>query len=221
MKLRMLVIFGLMIAVLSFGPIKVFTHAQEEQTTETTQTQEATEAEINEKFNQRIQERKTEFRSKLTFAKQARIKTVCKSSQGKLSKIQGRINGLETSRSKVYANLIQRLESLSTKLEDKNVDTTELKSQIAELNILIATFNTDLADYKQAVSDLAEMDCQADAAGFQASLEAAREARAKTAESAKAIRTYLTETIKPTLKEIRQQLNSDTSSEDTTEGGAE
>ncbi len=68
------------------------------------------------------------------------------------------------------------------------------------------------------------MDCAADPAAFQASLEAARIERAETAESAKAIRAFLSDTIKPTLKELRQQFaeNADSTNEtenNETEGG--
>lgn len=154
----------------------------------------------------RLEQRKAELKTSINAAKQARLKSKCQASQGKLSSISGRIKGLETSRSQVYQNLVNRLNGLSDKLEAKGADVATLNEQITQLETLIETFNTDLAAYKLAVADLAEMDCKADPTAFQASLDAARTARTKTADSAKAVRSYLTETIKPTLKDIRAQL---------------
>lgn len=50
------------------------------------------------------------------------------------------------------------------------------------------------------------MDCAADPDAFKASLEASRTALAKLSPDAKDISTYMTETIKPILKTIREQL---------------
>jgi signal transduction histidine kinase len=154
----------------------------------------------------RLEARKAQLKTTLTALEQAKIKTKCATAQGKLSSVRGRIKGIETSRAQVYDNLVDRLTSLSTKLSDKGLDTSELDSEITELNAKIATFQTDLATYKQTVTDLAAMDCKSDPTAFKASLEAARTAQAKVKEDATAIKTYVNDTIKATLKDIRSQL---------------
>lgn len=163
----------------------------------------------------RIAQRKTELKTKLTALEKTRIQTKCKASQGNLSSEKGRIKGLETSRSEVYTNLLNRLNSLSEKLKVKGVDTTTLNSDIATLKTKIDTFNTDLTAYKTAVTDLSGMDCAADPDGFKASLEAARSALKKVNDDGAAVRSYLSDTIKPLLKSIRTELEKSESANQT------
>lgn len=175
--------------------------------TETTTTKTTTEiAEDAKSIADRIAQRKAELKAKLTATEKTRLKAKCKASQGTLGTEKGRVKGLETSRSEVYKNLLARLNNLSEKLKAKGVDTTALNNDITALKTKIDTFNTDLAAYKQAVSDIAGMDCASDPDGFKASLEAARTALKKVNDDAAAVRTYLTGTIKPLLQTIRAQL---------------
>lgn len=187
------------VTVVSGGIALAVEDSEENTTTTLTDEQKKSLAE-------RVEKRKTELKTQLKASEKARLKTKCKASQGKISSIRGRIKGIETSRSEVYKNMINRLTNLSDKLENKGADTTELDATIAELQTKIETFNTDLAAYKQAVSDLADMDCEADPDGFKASLEAARTALATVNQDALAVRSYLQDTIKPLLKTIRAQL---------------
>lgn len=220
-KTKLFLSAGLLLPVFVFAPVMAVTGQDSTQTLPNTSTTVAhTEAETKSEEDsdastraERLAKRKAELKTKLDAVKQARIKNKCKASQGNLSSIRGRIKGLETSRSHVYENLVNRLTKTSQKLKDKGLDTAELDTQITELNTLIATFNTDLAAYKLAVGDLAEMDCVAEPIAFQASLEAARLARTKTADDAKAIRTYLADTIKPTLKTLRSLVEKESETE--------
>lgn len=158
-------------------------------------------------LQQRIDKRKTELKTRLTFLEQKNITTKCKASQqGHVAPLKGRITGIETSRTQVHRELLDRLTKFSEKLKAAGGDTSKLDANIAELQTKIDTFNTDLAAYKQAVSDLSELDCIQDPTGFKASLEAARAAREKVSQDSQAIRTYVKETVKPTLSQIRQQI---------------
>lgn len=155
----------------------------------------------------RIAQRKATLKTKLTTIEKTRLMAKCKASQqGGLNTEKGRIKGLETSRSEVYKNLLSRLNDLSERLKAKGMDTTSLNADIATLSSKIDTFNADLTTYKQAVSDLAGMDCATDPDGFKASLETARTALKKVNDDAAAVRAYLTTTIKPLLQTIRGTL---------------
>lgn len=154
----------------------------------------------------RLSDRKTELKTKLTVAETAKIKGKCTTSQGVISSLGQRIKGIETSRTEVYNNVIDNLTKLSTKLKAKNIDTTTLDTEITTLKAKVATFNTDLTAYKQAVTDLKNMDCVTDPTAFKASLEAARTAREKVSKDAADIRTYLKDTVKVTLKDLRSQV---------------
>lgn len=157
-------------------------------------------------LQQRLDKRKADFKIALTNLEKQRIQLKCKASQGSLSSLKGRITGIDTSRANVYRELVDRLNKLNDKLKTRNVDTTELQGEITTLQTKITTFKTDLAAYKQAVSDLAAMDCKSDPTAFKASLEAARAARTKVNNDSLDIKKYVNETIKPTLKKLRDQV---------------
>lgn len=158
-------------------------------------------------LQQRLDNRKAELKIKLTALQQQRITLKCKASQGLLSRLDGRINGIDTSRTNVYKQVADKLTALDTKVKADGIDTTQLESEIDSFNTQVSTFQTDLSAYKLAVSDLAAMDCVKDPVAFQASLQAARTAHDKTATDALAIRKYVDDTIKPTLQQLRTQVS--------------
>lgn len=173
----------------------------------------------SKKLLERLSTRKTELKTKLNTVEQERLKAKCKASQtGAVSSLSGRIKGIETSRGEVHTNLVSRLNKLVEKLKAKDVDTTKLEAEITELKAKIATFKADLAKYRQAVIDLKAMDCVSDPAAFKASLESARTLRETAAKDAAAIKTYVNDTIKPTLKGIRTALEAK-EKETSSEGG--
>lgn len=174
----------------------------------TTETTTGTTADVTNKqaLANRIAEHKELIKTKISNAKKLRIQSKCKAAQGKVSSVEGRIKGLETSRAQVYKNIINRLTKLSEKLKAKEVDTTELNADIVVLQEKMTKLNTDLAEFKQIVGDLAAMDCATDPDGFNAALEAARTARQQVHQDGLDVRAYINDTIKPLLKTIREQL---------------
>lgn len=162
----------------------------------------------------RIAKRKADLKVRLTALEKTKIQNKCKPAQGLVSSVKGRVQGIETSRTQVHSNMTDRLSGLSEKLKNKGADTLALDAAITELKTKIETFNTDLAAYKQSVSDLAEMDCNADPDGFKASLLASRTTQELVSKDAKGIRAYVNDTIKPLLKTIRAELEANK-----TEGG--
>ncbi len=207
--MKKLISFGLVIILTAFTLSVGVVYAVEDGDDSTTTAQSETTVEALKSLAERISKRKAELKTKLTNAEKTRLQSKCKAAQGLVSSVSGRIKGIETSRTEVHKNIINRLTKLSEKLKNKGVDTTELDADIAVLQTKIDTFKTDLTTYKQAVSDLAEMDCTTDPDGFKASLEAARTARATVHQDSKDIRSYVQDTIKPLLKSIRAQLESD------------
>ncbi len=167
-----------------------------------------TEAQKTE-MNDRLEKQKTEFKVKLAAADKLRIELKCTAAQGLISSVKGRIKGIETSRGEVYKNVVDHLTDLSAKLKAKKVDTTALDADIAVLKTKIATFNTDLASYKQAVTDLVAVGCKQDPEGFKAALLAARADLDKVRKDAEDVHTYITGTIKPLLVQIRSQVEKD------------
>ena len=164
---------------------------------------------------QRLADRKTELKTKLSSTEQKHLKTVCKAAQGKASSISDQGKNLGATRDKIYATIIDKLNALVTKLKAKSVDTTELQTEITNLQGQITAFNSDAATYQQDISDLVAMDCGTDPTAFQATLDATRSAREKLLQDGTGIKAYVTSTIKPTLQKIHDQL----AQTETTTGG--
>jgi len=171
----------------------------------------------NHTMEDRINKFKTNFKINLTADEMSRIKLKCVGAQTIVGDLHTKFGDKITPRTKAYTELQTRLNNLVTKLKAKSVDTTTLEAEITTLNTKIATFNTDLTAYKQALSDLKDVNCKTDPTGFQAALQAARSAHNTLVSDALAIRTYLVNTIKPTLQDIKKQLDAKASS--TTSGG--
>jgi chromosome segregation ATPase len=154
----------------------------------------------------RISQYKSGYGIKLSFAQLARLKLRCSAAQGKVHSLSGRIKGIETSRNEVYKNITDQLASLQTRLQQKDIDTTELQANIATLRTKIDGYKTDLTTYKQRVSDVAALDCKADPSAFKAALEAARAARLKVASDIKDIHDYLTGTVRASLVKLHDKV---------------
>jgi chromosome segregation ATPase len=166
----------------------------------------------------RLQKRKTEFKTNLTATQKLRLTQKCKPSQAVIKKLGDKTNANVPARAVAFTNLQTHLDALVTKLGSTSADLTELKSEQATLKTKLDTFNTDLAAYKTTLSDLQAVNCATDPTAFEASLAAARTARQKLATELTDIKSYVKDTIKPTLVKIRQQLAaSKTGSESETE----
>lgn len=217
------IIVAVLLVPLVFGGVVAADESDGNTASEPTQTTQKEIKTGNEglTLQQRIEKYKAESRANkvtaTTAAEKARLQTKCKASQGRVSSLKGRITGIDTSRTQVYTNLLNRLNTLDDKLEAKQVDTTTYDQQVAELTTKIETYRTTLATYKEAVSDLAELDCTADPEAFKAALATARTTRAELIADGKAVHTYLKDTLKPTLQAIRAQLAT-TTKQTTTEG---
>ncbi len=220
-KLKILLVPVLVAPLLVAGTV----HADEDpmqndEQTVTTQNETTTSSRIktgNEglTMQQRVDRHKAAAKIRLATGEKIRIQGRCKAAQGKVGEVKGRLPNVQMRRDRAYANLVSHLESLTAKVKAKGVDTTTLETQITELKAKITTFQTDMAKYQEAAGDLAAMDCAADPEAFKASLEAARTLRAQLFTDAKAIRAYVADSIKPTLKTIRQQLETAAANTDT------
>ena len=217
MKLKKLAAISIGTLLLVLGFSTAIALAVDEQPT-TTSADQQTEKVLNEgdrqKLQQRLAERKAQAKLRLTTAQKNRLKTRCKNAQGVMAPVKARVQGIETGRSKVYNGIVDKLTDLSAKIQDRGLDTAELDVVITTLKEKVTTFNNDLVVYKQAVTDLIDMDCAADPEAFKASIEIARTALGKVNQDAQDIRTYVKDSIKPALVNIRGQL----SASDTAEG---
>lgn len=177
-----------------------------------------TDAENETETHNRLEKQKTDLKIKLTSSESERLKTRCKPAQTVVKTEHDRFSSKVVGRTRAYAELTDKLDKLVARLKAKNVDVTELQNEIAVLQTKIATFNADLAAYKQALSDLRLVNCTTDPTAFQAALVTARTAHEALLNDAKDIRSYVKDTIKVTLHSIKTALEAEEKTNKTEEG---
>lgn len=212
MKRSLIALLALAFAMPLFTGVSVYGQTNPEQmtttqqSTTTTTTTEAPETPAQKTEREaRIKQLKTTQKIRLTTTEKKKIQDKCQAAQGKMSGVTGKVNGIEASRTQVHKNILDRLNNAVVKLKEKGVNTTQLETEITALTAKIETFNTDLAAYKQSVTDLKAEDCKTDPEGFKAALTAARTNLEKVRADAKAVHTSLKETIRPLLTELKKQ----------------
>jgi hypothetical protein len=173
---------------------------------EPTSNQTTTNTATTKTREQRIKERKDKVTERLTAAKERQVKLRCKAANGLIKSASRRIGSFEAKRTKVYAGVVSRLEGLSPKLKAAGVDTAAFDEQVATLKTKAEAYEMALAELKTAVEDLGDMDCTSDPAGFMATLEEAHKLRMDVIEKGQDFKNYLKNTVKPTLRTIKQQL---------------
>ncbi len=205
-------LIGVMLAIFTFAPAVV--KAVEDgnnQTTEQEQKSENTDAEKSarekeQKRQERIEEQKKEHQEKLKNIDENRIKNRCKASQGLVGQTNERLGVKAAERTKRYDEIQNHLAKIIDRLKAANIDTALLEQELAVFTQKVTQLKGDITGYKQNLSDLKEMDCEADPVGFQAALEAARTVRDSLIKQVSDIKTLIKDEIRPTLQELRAQL---------------
>jgi hypothetical protein len=175
MKKIQVILSSLIAASAMLLPVAVRAETTAPNTTTTTTT---------ETITQRVGKYKQSLKNQPTAAEQAKIKLNCKAAQ-------------------VNVSITNNLKTLVTDLKASNVDTAALETQRDALQKLITTYGTDLKTYQENIADMNAIDCVTDPVGFKAALEAARSSQAIVLKDIKAIRTYVNDTIKPTLVDLK------------------
>lgn len=156
-----------------------------------------------ETINERVTKYKKSLKTQPTVAEQAKLKANCKAAQVKGRILTTQINQKVVARSAAYVAITKKIDDLVTELKASNVNTAELETQRDALQKLITTYGNDLKIYQENIADMNAIDCLTDPVGFKAALEAARTSQATVLKDIKGIRTYINDTIKPTLADIK------------------
>lgn len=158
----------------------------------------------------RIDAYKTQVSDAITATEERRIAAACKAAQTVISRLQTNLEEAITKRTRVYNNVTEKLKTIVERLQAASVDTNELETAITEMERQIAAVLDMVRTYQATLFDLAEMDCEADPAGFKAALAVARQQRTELVSLAQTLREYITVTIKDILQRLRDSLASDT-----------
>ena len=171
--------------------------------------QASTTTETKKTLAERVAVYKAKQSTKLTTAQETALKAKCKAAQLVSTALTVKVVATTSARTKVYDEINENLVTITGRIKDADVDTKELTALQTELVKLIAAYTVSTETYKISLTDLGEVDCVADPVAFQATLDAARTYRAVVAKDAAAIRTFVTETIKPALTAAQETLTSD------------
>lgn len=187
-------------------PLTAIAVENDTDSTQTT-TNESEQKEVKpQTLQQRIEKHKTEFQSKLQNLNEENLKRRCKAAQGLVAQTNQRSGIKGAERTKRYDEIQKHLTEIVARLQAANIDTTTLEQQQAILAEKVAALKEGITNYQASLTDLKELDCEDDPTGFKASLEAARLVRDDLIKQIGEIKTYIKETIKPTLQQLKSQL---------------
>ena len=164
----------------------------------------------------RLEKYKTRLSAALTEAAKTRVTARCVAAQVLIAAHLKSAKVASKFRTNTYDEILRKLEAVSAAAAKKGVDVTALNTDIATLKTKITTFSSDNNTFQTALDDLSGLDCKSDPTAFQAALEAARVDQTSVLGDAKDIRTFLAQTIKTDLVDIKTALTSasSTGSED-------
>ena len=144
---------------------------------------------------------------RLSFTEERKVIGLCKAAQSKLASLESSAVKAQDKHQAVYEDVFSKLDTLVERLSLASVDTSALSSVLSESQSDQAELTVLMANYTQALSDLALMDCESDPVGFKAALQSARVYRSGIVSSVKSLKKTLKETVKPIIIEIRTTLS--------------
>ena len=154
----------------------------------------------------RVTAYKAALAQEVNTAEQARIKLRCSVAQANAKTLATRLSTAQKNRNAAYDSILKNLNTLLTKLDNQAFETTALKENITTLQTKVDSYKTNMNNYQLAVSDMATVDCTNDPAAFVAALQAARKAQEAVLPQITDIRAYITNTVKPSLQQVRVQI---------------
>lgn len=159
-------------------------------------------------LEQRIKNYKLILTKELLKSELEKIQLRCDVAQTNAETIAARVDKVQKDRSVAYDIILKRLNAIQKRLSAQAFETSSLEENIQVLDGKISDFNNTMSDYSQTLDDLVALDCKADPSAFRATLLTARKHHDRLLPMVGDIRTYITNTIKPTLQQIRKQIES-------------
>ena len=154
----------------------------------------------------RIKAYKAELVEEIKKGEQDKIRLRCSVAQANAKILATRLASVQKKRGEAYDKILGDLNVLLGKLEKQAYETTALKENITTLQTKVDTYKTGMNNYYLAVNDLATIDCPTDPVAFAAALQASRKAHQAVQPQMTDIRAYITNTVKPTLVQVREQI---------------
>ena len=166
-----------------------------------------TDPEQSTTMTQRIAQRQSALKLKLTATQQQSLKAKCTAAQIKLQALKTRDAEAASKRQQVYSDLASKLVEIIAQLKLQGIDTTQITAAQESFNAAVNDYLSDAVAYKTALDDAAAIECSADPTGFEASLLSARQLRTQLTADVAKIKAARPQLIK-TLNFAKQSLNS-------------
>lgn len=156
----------------------------------------------------RVKKYKAALGREVAESDQTEIKLRCSVAQANAKTLASRLSSVQVKRNLAYNQILKNLNTLLGKLDNQAFETTALKENVATLDGKVDSFKKNMNDYYFATLDTATVNCSDDPLAFIASLQAARKAHEAVLPELTDIRAHVTNTVKPSLMQVRAQIES-------------
>ena len=157
-----------------------------------------------------FEERKRNYRAQLTddliSTEEERIRQRCDAVRTNIRSLDNDVGVVKTERNAAYDAILEELNDLMERLNAQAFETSQLESNLDTLESKIDKFKSDMDDYIEVVNDLTNIDCRQDQEAFQGALQIARQYNGRLLPQNGDIRSYIVNTIKPTLEKVREDI---------------
>ncbi len=177
---------------------------------------ETTTDKIEKTLDARYQQYKKDHPTNLTEKQLNRLKNLCTPAQAKTKQLTQVAVDKGDKRSKLYQQIVERVESLVAELKDYDgqaeISIVELEVKTTELKAKVDSFKLDISTYQVALNDLSSINCEEFTDTFKSALEEVREQKAGLVSSSDEIKQLINQSIKPELAKIKEALSEQTDS---------
>jgi len=132
--------------------------------------------------------------------------TSCSTIETKIDEKITKFNTNQQGHVVAFGNLKTRITNLIARLDAKSIDTTKLKADQTQLNVLIEKFNTDYAAYIAKLQETQTSTCGKSSGQFRTTLKEARALLLVVKADVTAVKDYMNNTMKPDIEALRAQV---------------
>lgn len=156
--------------------------------------------------DQRISQRKTEFKAQIDEQSLKNLPSRCEKVQNAVKTLKTNDDKTLSSRHDFYTGSANKLNYIIENLKKRNVDHTAVEAASRPFADSVNKYLSDAAEYKAAIEDLALMNCTKDTAGFRSTILSARELRARLASDEKNVKNTFVQ-IKTAVERAKETLS--------------
>jgi len=204
------IVLGLSIAALAFANVSfAMVTGQNALDRQAQKDAMQTQRDANMAQRQVNQTQRADLKTQRDATMQQRKTDRCEKIQARIAERLTNFDSIENKHMAVYTNMQDRIQKFIDRLTAAGVDTTKVKTDLADLQTKIAQFSTDYKTYVAALGDAKSFTCgDTDATtttNVKTKMQAARAALVTVHQDAMAIRTFMQGTVVPDILALKKQ----------------